>query len=189
MAQQGFFNRPFGQTAQKAGAEAFQKEWEELAGRIQAPVGGRPDHSRLCFLQLTSELDTFLRKWSSLPETRSLVGTAHQSLSQLLAEARSLFEARERGGVEQQRMADQRRWESAQEQKRQAEHQSRLRQTELEIQAIYEGIRTNQRVAQERQHANWMAAHFPDTTCACGRAKVPNHLFCWDCAPGRRSAW
>lgn len=188
MSQQGFFKRPW-QSARPAALESFQKEWEALAARISAPIGGRPDHARLHLFQLSAELDAFLRRWTPVAEAQPRLQSAYQSMAQLLQDARAVFEGSERQRVEQQRVADQRRWESQLEQQRQAEHQARLRQTQQETQAIYEGIRNNQRAAQERQHANWMASNFPETTCACGRAKMANHLFCWDCAPGRRTSW
>ncbi|MBX3166923.1 MAG: hypothetical protein KF760_05910 [Candidatus Eremiobacteraeota bacterium] len=194
MSGQGFFKRPFGQAPAGATALAqLQADWDGLAARISPLAGSRPDHARLQFFQLSADLDAFLRKWApaaeSQPQLQQRLQTARQSLCHLLQEAKALFEGNERQRLEQQRSLDRQRWQALQEQKRQAEHQARLKQTEQEIQAIYQSIRVNQQVAQERQQATWRAAHFPDTTCACGRAKMPNHLWCWDCAPGRRLGW
>ena len=190
---QGFFLRPFGQPQTPTPMQQFQAEWDGLAARVAPPQGSRPDHVRLHFFQVSAALDAFLRKWTpqteNVPQLQPRLQMAQQSLYHLLQEARAVFEGNERLRVDHQRALDQQRWDTAQEQKRQAEHQARLRQTEQEVQSIYEGLRANQRMDQERRHATWMAANFPDTTCVCGRAKMANHLWCWDCAPGRRFGW
>lgn len=189
MSQQGFFKRPWGAAESSQDLQLLQAEWDNLAQRIRPPADSRPDHVRLYFFQISWDLEAFLRKWTPLaesqPQLQKRLQTAQQSLQNLLNEAKSAFEASERQRVEAQRLHDQQRWAQLHEQKRQAEQQAHLRQTEREIQAIYDDIRAQQQKSQQRQHAMWRAAHFPETTCACGRSKMPHHLWCWDCAPGR----
>jgi hypothetical protein len=183
--RKGFFLRPFGEPDP---LPVLQSEWDALARKFVLPVAGaRPDHARLHFLQLASELDAFQRNWAARADQHPALGErlrmAADSLRNLLEQARMAFEAGERQRVEQQQARDRQRWE---QQRRDAEHQARLAQTQREIQDIYDGIRQQQRVANDRRNAAWRAVHFPETTCACGRSKMPHHLFCWDCSPGRR---
>lgn len=202
---QGFFKRPFGAPSEDELLTQLRAEWQGLSATV-CPSLDRPDHALLHFFQFSQKLDGWVREWGARADAhrydrlRAALDEARQSLQGLLAEAKQLFETARAQRVANQQTLDQRRWQEEQarleRQRREADHrrtmaerEAKLQQTYQEINDIHASIRQNQRLSSERQSAMWRSAHFPDSTCACGRSKIVNQPCCWDCANRGRSFW
>ena len=205
-----FLRETFGVAKQSKSQEdellsQLRDEWQGLSERV-CPSLERPGHALVHFLQFSHQLDAWVREWGAKADAhnyqrlRQTLGEAQQSLRALLAEAKQLFESLRAQRVTEQQNLDQKRWQEeqnrlvreqhdAEHRRNMAQREAQLKQTHREIDAIYESVRQNNRMAAERQGAMWKAAHFPDSTCACGRGKIINQPCCWDCANRGRTYW
>ena len=195
----GFFKHPWGGKPPEPNPlhQDFRSQWDDLSARV-CPDLSNPN-STFHFFQFSQQLDRWVREWGAVADRendqrlRELIAQAHESLKDLLNEAKQLFERERSDRVALQQQQDRQRWaveqanrrrleEEAERRRRKAESDALLQKTNQEIADIYSSIAASRRESAARQNAMWRSAHFPETTCACGRSKISNQPCCWDCA-------